>query len=224
MTTCVILQSNYIPWKGYFQLIDKADIFVFYDIVQYTKNDWRNRNRIVTQNGPTWLTIPVSVNSDTLIDEVQLPQGKWRKNHPKTVRHSYGKTSHMSDAVELLATRLNDSTITSLSELNQKLITDISNYLGIETKFVNSRDLEPQGERIDKLIDICNKVGADTYLSGPAARDYIGDEFEQAGITLEWMEYGPYPVYDQAGPEFSHQVSILDLIAHLGKDAINHLR
>jgi hypothetical protein len=178
----------------------------------------------MTQNGPIWLTIPVSVNSDTLIDEVQLPQGKWRRNHPETIRRSYGKTSHMSDAVELLATRLNDSTITSLSELNQKLITDISNYLGIETKFVNSRDLDPQGERIDKLIDICNKVGADTYLSGPAARDYIGDEFEQAGITLEWMEYGPYPIYDQAGPEFSHQVSILDLIAHLGKDAIGHLR
>lgn len=219
MTTCVIMQSNYIPWKGYFDLINEADIFVFYDIVQYTKNDWRNRNRIKPSTGSTWMTIPVSVNSDTKINEVVLPIGKWRNNHLKTIWFSYSPAPYMEDTHELLEKRLGDSSINMLSELNQLLIKDFSEYLGIETEFIDARELAPEGNRVDRLIDICNKVGADVYLSGPAAKSYAKDEFANSEVEIKWMEYGPYPEYSQLCKPFEHDVSIIDLIAHTGPKA-----
>ena len=223
MTTCVILQSNYIPWKGYFQLISKADVFVFYDIVQYTKGDWRHRNRIMTFNGPTWLTIPIKKGPTRRIDQVILPEGNWRTSHPNTVRHSYRKTAYQKDAIDILNRRLTDDSIMMLSDLNQMLIKDITNYLQLNVEFINSKDLKPEGQRVDRLLDICEKVGADTYLSGPSAKDYITDEFDGSPIELEWIDYGPFPEYDQIGPEFNHNLSILDLIAHLGPDARKHI-
>ena len=222
ITTAVILQSAYIPWKGYFELIDRSDIFVFYDSAQYTKRSWINRNKIATPNGMTWLSIPVKADLTKSIDETLLPDGDWKWKHSETIRRNYGKTDFVDDAFDILDRRLSDSEISSISELNQILIRDICDYLGIEHNFLNSRDLEPTGGRVGKLIDICNKLGADTYLSGPAAKSYIQNEFDDSGINLEWMEYGPYKEYSQFGDAFEHGVSILDTIAHCGKRTIEY--
>tara|TARA_B100001113_G_scaffold345934_1_gene336163 strand:- start:433 stop:1110 length:678 start_codon:yes stop_codon:yes gene_type:complete len=223
MKTCVISQSNYIPWKGYFQMISQADVFVFYDTVQFTKRDWRSRNKIMTPRGPTWLTIPVGGNRDRRIDEVKLPRGEWRENHIETIRRIYAFSDFISDIKQILEPIYENEEITLLSEFNQALICNISQYLELNTKFRNASEFSVEGDRIERLVRICKQVGADTYLSGPAAQNYISDEFENSGIKLEWMNYGPFVQYEQCGPDFSHEVSIIDTIAALGKETISHI-
>lgn len=223
MATCVILQSNYIPWKGYFDLIHRSDVCVFYDMVQYTKNDWRNRNRIATAEGLKWLTIPVRGSLSMAIDEVLLPSENWRRKHLESIRHVYAKAKFGKDILEMMEQQLLHTQHQTLSQLNQSLIVQISKYLGISSRFCNSRDLQPSGDRIGRLKDICRKVGASDYLSGPAAREYIGDDFDDSQIKITWMEYGPYPEYPQFGNRFEHGVSILDLIAHRGPDAPSYI-
>ena len=223
MKTCVISQSNYIPWKGYFQMIAQADVFVFYDTVQFTKRDWRSRNKIMTPRGPIWLTIPVGGNRDRRIDEVILPSGEWRENHIETVRRIYSYSEHIGDLESILEPIFTDEKIILLSEFNQAIIRKISEYLEIDTVFMNSCDFEIQGDKTERLIQICKEVNADVYISGPAAQNYINNEFENSGIELKWMEYGPFEEYEQCGPNFSHEVSIIDTIAALGKNTITHI-
>ena len=224
MKTCVISQSNYIPWKGYFQMIAEADVFVFYDTVQFTKRDWRSRNKIMTPRGPIWLTIPVGGNRDRRIDEVTLPNGEWRKNHIETVRRIYSYTEHIGDLESILEPIFTNEKIVLLSDFNQTIIRKISEYLEIDTVFMNSSDFEIEGDKTERLIRICKEVNADVYLSGPAAKNYIKNEFDNSGIELKWMEYGPFEEYKQCGPNFSHEVSIIDTIAVLGKNTITHIQ
>ena len=223
MTICAISQSNYIPWKGYFQLIFEADIFIFYDTVDFTKRDWRNRNQIMTSHGLHWLTIPISSKRGMAIEEVMLPQGPWRRNHLETIRRNYSKFPYLQDVMDLLSPVFNNEDITYLSEFNQTIIRRISEYLEIDTVFYNASEFNVNGERVDRLIRLCEKVGANTYLSGPAAKNYITNEFDEKSLNLKWMEYGPYETYEQCGEEFSHHVSIVDTIASLGKSSIKHI-
>ena len=171
MTICAISQSNYIPWKGYFQLIFEADIFIFYDTVDFTKRDWRNRNQIMTPHGLHWLTIPISSKRGMAIEEVILPQGPWRRNHLETIRRNYSKFPYLQDVMDLLSPVFNNEDITHLSEFNQTIIRRISEYLEIDTVFYNASEFNVNGERVDRLIRLCEKVGANTYLSGPAAKN-----------------------------------------------------
>ncbi len=217
MTICAISQSNYLPWKGYFHLIAKADIFIFYDTVDFTKRDWRSRNKIMTPQGPLWLTIPVGSNRGKAIQEVVLPTGSWRENHLETIRRNYSKFPFIQDVMDLLSPVFEDKNITTLSEFNQAIILRIASYLDINTKFYNASEFKTKGERVQRLIDMCEKVEADTYLSGPAAKNYITDEFNEIKLDLKWMDYGPYETYHQHGQNFSHYVSIIDSIASLGK-------
>ena len=220
MTTCAILQSNYIPWKGYFELIEKSDIFVFHDDLQYTKRDWRNRNRILTPSGPVWLSIPVGSSEKRTIDQVLLPSdSSWRNEHVSKIRQYYSRTEFFQVLETLLFPIITDSQITNLSSLNRKIIMKICEYLEIGADFVDVRDLGVSGDRVEKLIQICTKLGSDKYLSGPAAKSYINDEFDSTEITIEWMEYGPYPEYNQFTAEFYNEVSIIDLIANTGPEA-----
>ncbi len=224
MKTCVISQSNYLPWKGYFQMIAETDIFVFYDTVQFTKRDWRSRNKIMTPRGPTWLTIPVGGDRNRRIDEVVLPKGEWRENHIETIRRIYAYSNNIRDLESILEPIFENEKITLLSEFNQAIIRKISEYLELNTIFMNASDFDVKGDRIERLIEICKAVDADVYLSGPAAQNYITNEFENSGIELKWMEYGPFDIYEQCGPNFSHEVSIIDTIAVLGKETIAHIR
>ncbi|MBJ60339.1 MAG: hypothetical protein CMB54_00210 [Euryarchaeota archaeon] len=223
MKTCVISQSNYIPWKGYFQMIAQADVFVFYDVVQFTKRDWRSRNKIMTPRGPVWLTIPVGGNRDRRIDEVILPDGEWRQNHIETIRRIYSYSDHIDDLRYMLEPIFEDREIILLSEFNQAIIRNISEYLEIDTVFMNASDFDIEGERTERLIGICKEINADVYLSGPSAQNYIKNEFDDSGIELKWMEYGPFKEYEQCGPIFSHEVSIVDTIAVLGKNTIKQI-
>lgn len=218
---CVILQPSYIPWRGYFHQILKADLFVFYDDVQYDKNGWRNRNRIKTRNGPLWLTIPVlhrgSVSEHTPILEMRIDWSKdWARKHWTSIQQAYSKAPYFERYASLLEgffqrrdEYLADFTIDTTIAL--------ARTLGIDgTRFVRSSTLNASGTKTDRLVDILVKVGATHYISGPAARDYLEeDRVAQAGISLEYMVYH-YPEYEQLYPPFDGQVSIIDLLLMAG--------
>ena len=220
-TRVAVLQSNYIPWKGYFDLIHDVELFVFYDDNQYTKNDWRNRNRVKSAQGPQWLTIPVGDSLDRQICEVTLPDNGWQRKHWRTIEQLYGKCPHFTRYREMFEAIYLGRTWTHLSALNQHLIELIAReVLGIATVFADSRGYGAQGSKLDKLLDLLKRIGATHYVSGPSARDYIDEQrFEAAGITLEWKSYAGYPEYAQRHPPFEHGVSILDLIFNLGPES-----
>lgn len=221
MKRVAVLQSNYLPWKGYFDIIHGVDLFVFYDDLQYTKNDWRNRNKVKTAKGPTWFTIPVGTNIRRLICEVELKDKAWQAAHWALLSSCYADTPHFDRYKEFFRDVYLGRTWESLSDLNQFLIMSIGkNFLGIHTEFADSRALQPAGTRQDRLIDVLKKAGATWYLSGPAARDYIDPSaFEAAGIELAWQSYAGYPEYPQRFPPFEHGVSIVDLLFNMGPDA-----
>jgi len=218
--TAAILQSNYIPWKGYFDLIHDADIFIFYDEVQYTKNDWRNRNVICPKNGPHWLTIPISKDAVKLkISEVSLTDNRWQKKHYTSLCESYGKAPFFGDLMALLGEVYLDQQWNSLSQLNRFIIERISSMLGCETRFIDSASLHLENGRIDRLISILEQLDADSYISGPSAHSYLGGSehlFADHGIRLSYKDYSGYPAYRQMTQQFEPTVSVLDLIANVG--------
>lgn len=219
--TVAILQSNYIPWKGYFDIVHQVDAFVFYDCVQFTSRDWRTRNKVKTSNGPQWLTVPAGGDRNRVIHEVNIPSSQWQEKHWATIKQNYGKCDHFERYRGYFEHVYLGSTWTSLSELNQSLIRYIAQeFLGIKTRFHDSREYAAQGQKQDRLLDVLQKMNASDYLSGPAARDYIDPTgFEAAGISLHWMDYAGYPEYPQRFPPFEHGVTILDLLFNCGPDA-----
>lgn len=216
-----VLQSSYIPWKGYFDIIHDVDTFIFYDDVQFTKSDWRSRNRVKTIQGPRWLSIPAGSDQSRLIHEVELSDPSWQRKHWATLKQSYGKSRFFPDYRSFFEDVYLGTTWTSLSKLNQYLITHIANdFLGITTTFYDSRRYAAQGQKLDRLLDLLQKVGATSYVSGPAASDYIdASRFASAGIGLQFKDYSDYPEYRQPYPPFDHAVSILDLLFAEGGNA-----
>lgn len=216
-----IIQSSYIPWKGYFDIIHDVDLFVFYDDVQFTKNDWRNRNKIKSQSGPHWLSIPTGQDIGRLIYEVTLPDPTWQKKHWKTLVQNYAKAPYFGLYEAFFREVYLEKTWTSLSDLNQFLTREIAtSFLGIKTKFTDSRLYKPEGNRLDRLLDLLKKIGATSYVSGPAAKDYIDTKaFKSSKIELAYKDYTGYPEYPQFYPPFSHYVSILDLLFQTGPNA-----
>lgn len=212
-----ISQSNYIPWKGYFDLIASVDRFVLYDTVQFTKNDWRNRNLIKTQAGVQWLSIPVGDNIHRTIQEVPLPQTNWRIKHWKSLVAAYGKAPFFDEVASWLEPIYRDNTDTTLSAFNARLIREVCRQLRIETEIVFDDGACRQQDRVLKLVEICQRHGADTYVSAPAGKNYIDVRtFELHGLRLEWFEYPEYPTYAQLHGPFLHSVSILDALFHCG--------
>ena len=221
----VVLQSNYLPWKGYFDLIKQADLFIFYDDVKFTKNDWRNRNKIKTASGVEWITIPCGQNFKCLINEVE-PRGKeWQSDHWRRIESTYSNCEGFQLYKDFFEEFYLAKTWNNLSVLNQYLITSIaSRFLGLKTEFRNSTEFNLQGVKSARLIDLLKKADATEYISGPSAREYISEvEFAQANINLRWMDYSNYPIYRQQFPPFEHQVSIIDLLFNEGAEAIHYL-
>lgn len=221
---CVILQPSYIPWRGYFHQIYKADVFVFYDDVQYDKNGWRNRNRIKTCNGTIWLTIPVlhrgSVIEHTPINEIQIDWSKdWLRKHWLSIRQSYSKAPFFEEYAALLEPHF-QTRLELLADFTIDLTVVLARTIGIEhTQFVRSSSLGGAGQKTERLVELLLKVGADHYISGPSAKNYLEqDKLAEHGITLEWMSYD-YPEYSQLYPPFDPQVSILDLLFMTGANA-----
>lgn len=221
MKTVVVLQSNYIPWKGYFDLVHDADLFVFYDDLQYTKNDWRNRNKIKTPKGAGWMTIPVGTDSRRLICDVTIKDSAWQEKHWGLLKQHYGKCPHFARYRVFFEEVYLGRQWRNLSEMNQYLIRSISEeLLNIETEFRDSREYDLTGQKLDRLMELVTKAGADSYVSGPAAKDYIEPtRFTEAGIELVWKDYSSYPEYPQRFPPFEHGVSILDILFNVGLDA-----
>jgi len=219
MSRVVVLQSDYLPWKGYFDLIHDADVFVFYDEVQYTKNDWRNRNRICSRNGVHWITIPVARGAvKQTISEVELPANGWEERHYKTLHFTYKGAPHFAQLESLLETFFRGPRFTHLSRLNQALIRELCAMLGIRTRLLDSKGLRLEGDRVTRLLGLLEQLGTTTYVSGPSGRDYLEpfrSAFEARGIHITYKDYSGYPEYPQLSQPFTHGVSIVDLIANL---------
>ena len=220
----VILQSSYIPWKGYFDLIHDADVFVFYDDVQFTKNDWRNRNRINTSQGLTWLTVPVGSKLSRRVCDVNIPQNKWQRKHFSTLKMTFAKAPFFEEYFHLIEDLYINNLWTSLSAMNQYAIQQIASILKINTQFIDSRQLKAAGNRNERLINIIHELEADTYISGPSAKSYLQESmFSAEGIEIVWKNYNGYPMYNQRFSTFEHSVSVLDLIFNLGPNAIDYI-
>lgn len=223
---CAIVQPSYIPWRGYFDLIRRVDLFVFYDDVQYDRRGWRNRNRIKTPQGTRWLTIPVHARGAQTegvpIYRIRTAGDRWPREHLQALRRSYGLAPHFAEYEEWLE-RVYAAPPALLADFTVALTQDVAGFLDIETRFVRSSELDASGTKTERLLDVLRKVGATHYLSGPSARAYVDEEqFASAGVALEWMEYR-YPDYAQMYEPFDPHVSILDLLFMTGRRASDFL-
>jgi hypothetical protein len=220
-----IVQSNYIPWKGYFDLIAAVDEFILYDDVQFTKNDWRNRNKIKTPKGIEWISIPVGQDINRRIHDVELPNPIWQEKHWKTLKSNYGRAQHFAEVASLFEPLYKQRKYTHLSALNREFIGVVCRYLGISTKISSCRDYEMIEGKTERLVAFCLQAGGSEYVSGPTARGYIDAEaFANRGIKLSWFDYSGYPEYSQLWGKFSHEVTILDLLFNCGKDAPHYMK
>lgn len=227
MKKVAILQSNYIPWKGYFDLIAAVDEFILYDDMQYTRRDWRNRNRIKTPQGLLWLTVPVRSKGNYYqkIRDVELAGMGFAKDHWASLAQHYRRAPYFREISTWLMPLYLERVYTHLSELNEVFLRAVCQYLEIGTKISHSWDYGLVEGKTERLADLCRQAMADEYLSGPAARDYIVSAvFEDAQINLVWFDYEGYAPYPQLWGEFCHNVSILDLLFNCGPDSGKYLR
>jgi hypothetical protein len=221
-----IVQSSYVPWKGYFDLIHAVDQFVLYDDVQFTRRDWRNRNRIKTPRGPAWLTIPVNTKGRYLdpIKDITVSEPSWGVQHWKTIAANYARAPYFSKYAGIFERLYLECRDTRLSAINYTWIQAICRILGIDTRLSWSMDYELAQGRTERLVGICRQVGATSYISGPSARSYIdAQQFVAANVELTYFDYSGYPEYSQLFPPFHHHVSILDLIFNQGPDAARYM-
>lgn len=215
MKRIALLQSNYIPWKGYFDLIRDVDEFYIYDEVQYTKNDWRNRNLILTSQGKQWLTIPVRHEFlGQPINEIKIANKKWAIKHWKTIKANYGKAPNFKFFAPIFEELYLHSNEGLLSLVNEKFILAICEILKIKTPIFRSANFELEGDKNERIIDLCQKTQANVYVSGPAAKDYADENlFKKRNIDLVWYNYHlPKPYNQLNSGNFDPFVSILDFI------------
>lgn len=225
MKRIAILQSAYIPWRGYFDLIASVDEFIFYDDVQFSHGDWRNRNKIRTANGSKWLTIPVPKKHRIRrnINEVVASNLTWREDHWNRISQSYAKTPYFSEIAELLAMLYLDRE-ENLSRINASFIIAVCRYLGIETKLSWSWDFPSSPGRNERLVDLCKGANATIYVSGPAAKSYLNEElFRNSNVEVEWFSYDQLTPYPQIHGDFESNVSIVDLLFNCGPDSRNFI-
>lgn len=227
MKKVAILQSNYIPWKGYFDMIAAVDEFILYDDMQYTRRDWRNRNKVKTPQGLQWLTVPVKVKGkfcqkikDTLIDG-----NKWQITHWNTLVQNYRRAPCFDEIAVWLEPLYLENSYSHLSTLNRSYIVAICEALNISTKIRCSSDYTLIEGKTERLVDLCVQAGATEYISGPAARDYVDEQgFEEQGLALTWFDYDGYPEYPQLWGDFVHGVTILDLLFNCGTNSAQYMR
>ena len=228
MKKIAILQSNYIPWKGYFDLIAAADEFILYDDMQYTRRDWRNRNQIKTPQGLQWLTVPVKVKGKyhQSIRKTEIDGTAWAEKHWQVINQNYRKSPYFVEISEVFRPLyLEAHNIRLLSSLNRILIETVCNYLDIHTDISNSWDYCLANGKTERLADLCIQAGGKEYISGPAAKGYIEEEvFIAKGIKLRWFDYNDYPEYPQLWGKYNHNVTILDLLFNCGKEAPAYMK
>lgn len=221
-----ILQSNYIPWKGYFDLINTVDEFILYDEMQYTKNDWRNRNKIKTSNGVQWITIPVIQNNlHQKINETTVFDKKWNLKHWRTLQQNYAKAPYFKFYKDLFEDLYLNMHTEHLSAINFTFMKTICDILGIKTNITWSHDYEYGDGKTERLVRLAKIVGGAEYITGPAAKGYLNEGlFEAENIKVTWMDYSGYKEYHQLYPPFEHGVSVLDLLFNEGPEAPKFLK
>lgn len=229
----VVLQPAYLPWLGFFDQYDWSDVFVLYDDVQYDKNGWRNRNRILTANGPTWLTVPVKVSGQNFppILEVGIDNTQdWRRKHKLSLEQAYRKAPFFPTVYPALQAVL-DQEWDKLIDLDLAMLRALTDLLGMEWKVLRSSELGVPGQKTERLIGLCRKLGATEYLTGDAARSYLDESaFEAIGVKVRWHGY-QHPEYTQRVPtrsvgagEFVPYMSVVDLLFHHGPESRGILR
>lgn len=223
-----IIQSNYIPWKGYFDFIACCDAFVILDDVQYTKRDWRNRNLIKTSAGLAWLTIPVAVKGkyEQRINETRVSEPRWAQDHLQRLRHAYKRAAYFDEVWPFLSDLFESAQAhPQLTQVNETLLRGIAAYLGIRTPIHRSEEFDAVQGKNERLINIARRLDATEYLSGPAAREYIDESlWASSGIRVRYKSYEGYAEYPQMHPPFEHGVSIVDLLFNAGKSAADLMR
>ena len=222
-----ILQSNYIPWKGYFDLIASVDEFILYDDMQYTRRDWRNRNQIKTPQGIQWLSVPVQVKGkyDQKIKDTLIDGSSWATSHWKALEQNYRRAPCFDEVARWLGPLYLSNSYTHISQLNRILIKEICHYLGIRTIISNSWDYKLINGKSERLADLCKQAGGTEYISGPSAKDYVEEGiFTDMNIKLTWFDYAGYPEYPQLWGEFTHGVTVLDMLFNCGQDTAMFMR
>jgi hypothetical protein len=222
-----IIQSCYVPWKGFFDLIGRCEEYVICDRAQYVRRHWHNRNRIKTASGVQWLTIPVIGKGryEQPIDEVEIEK-PWAEKHWRTLELAYRRAPFfeaLAPTVRSWYERADKEK--RLTEVNALFLREIANLLGLGTRIVRDTAYPAQGVKTERLLAIARAAGADRYLSGPSAKTYFDEAlFAAAGIRVEWMRYDGYPEYPQLHGRFEPAVSILDLLFNTGPDASRYFR
>jgi WbqC-like protein family len=224
-----IIQSCYIPWRGYFTVIERCQAFVFLDSVQFTRRDWRTRNAIKTSTGRLWLSVPVKQkgNSRASIDAIEIADPDWNRRHLRSIEVAYSRASAYDAVFPALVEMFHAvEAISSLSALNQHLTRAICGLLEIKTPLFRDIDLLPRARLeamnpTERLVNLTKAADGSEYLSGPSARNYLDEgAFRAAGLTVAWMDYSaciiPYP---QLWNGFEPAVSIVDPLLNLGCDA-----
>jgi hypothetical protein len=222
-----IVQSSYIPWKGYFDVIRAVDEFILLDDVQFTKRDWRSRNRIKTKDGLAWLTVPVISKGryDQRICDTVISDPLWGARHWQTLRGAYARTEFFDTYGPAFEAVYREPPSDHLSIVNRALIEATCNALGITTPIRWSTEYRTRSGRNERLIDLCVATGSTMYLSGPAARCYLDeDAFAAAGVAVRFADYAGYPEYPQPYPPFEHAVSVLDLLFSTGPRALDYMK
>ena len=225
--TVAIVQSSYIPWKGYFDLMASADLFVLYDDVQYTRRDWRNRNRIKTKDGVQWLTVPVEVKGHyhARIRDIRVSDPDWAARHWARLRQAYTRAPFLGQYAPVLEDLYLGTRTPFLSEINHRFLSELAGLLGIRTPLAWSDDYRLVDGRTERLLDLCLQTGARRYLSGPSARAYLDETlFAREGIEVVYADYSGYPEYSQLFPPFDHQVSVVDLLLNVGPAAPRYMK
>ncbi|UCG69084.1 MAG: WbqC family protein [Thermoplasmata archaeon] len=221
-----IHQPNYIPWIGYFHKIYNSDIFVFLDDVQYPKGQLVNRNKIRTAAGETYLNVPVLTKgfSKQLINEVQIDNHvNWRKKHWKSIFYNYNKAQYF-DSFSPFFKELYKKEWEKLCELNEYIIKNITEMMGIETSFIRSTELDIEGKSTERLVNIVMAVGGDTYLSGTGAKSYTDENmFQENGLNLKYQDFH-HPYYNQLFGAFIPKMSIIDMLFNEGKKSLDLIR
>lgn len=233
MRRVAIIQSSYIPWRGYFAIIARCDAFVFLDSVQFTRRDWRTRNRILTRDGPIWLSVPVRQrgNYTAPIDAIEVAEPDWARRHLRSIEIAYRRAGCFDTAWPALAAAYAAiAGEVSLSAINRGLTASLCATLGIATPLLRDVDLVARAtlnamDPTERLVALAGAAGADEYLSGPSARAYLDeDRFAAAGMGVAWMEYASLPAYPQLwGTEFDPAVSVVDALLTLGPGAARGL-
>lgn len=227
MKSVAILQSNYIPWKGYFDMIASVDEFILFDDMQYTRRDWRNRNQIKTPQGVQWLTVPVHVKGKyhQKIRETEIDGSEWAGAHWKSLVQNYRRAPCFDEIARWLEPLYLGPPATHLSVLNRTLIEAVCAYLEIDTKISNSWDYDLSEGKSERLADMCQQAGATEYVCGPSSKAYLEyDPFSSRGIGVTWFDYAGYPSYSQVWGDFVHGVSVLDLLFHNGKSSPEYMK